>query len=25
VDGHIMSPGASLLLKAVREVAKEMF
>ncbi|ELX09349.1 MULTISPECIES: LysR family transcriptional regulator [Oxalobacteraceae] len=25
VDGHIMSPGASLLLKIVREVAKEMY
>jgi DNA-binding transcriptional LysR family regulator len=25
VDGHILSPGAELLLKAVREVAKEMY
>jgi DNA-binding transcriptional LysR family regulator len=25
VDGHIMSPGAELLLKAVREVAKELY
>jgi DNA-binding transcriptional LysR family regulator len=25
VDGHILSPGAELLLKAVREVAKELY
>jgi DNA-binding transcriptional LysR family regulator len=25
VDGHILSPGAALLLKAVREVARELY
>jgi hypothetical protein len=24
VEGHILSPGASLLLKSVREVAREL-